>query len=106
MAEWGAETAEDRDENLANYIYWVPSDARWDRLKAQSRQPVIGQIIDGAMAAIERDNPALKDVLPKDYARPALDKQRLGQLIDMVGNIRVGDAESRSRDADQRSGKA
>ncbi len=50
------------------------------------------------MTAIERDNPALKDVLPKDYARPALDKQRLGQLIDMIGNIRVGDAEARSRD--------
>ena len=50
------------------------------------------------MAAIERDNPALADVLPRDYARPALDKQRLGQLIDMVGNIRVGDAEARSRD--------
>ena len=50
------------------------------------------------MAAIERDNPALKEVLPKDYARPALDKQRLGQLIDMVGNIRVGDAEARSKD--------
>ena len=50
------------------------------------------------MAAIERDNPTLENVLPKDYARPALDKQRLGQLIDMIGNIRVGDAEARSRD--------
>ncbi len=98
LAEWGAEAAEDRDEYLAENIFWVPPDARWDRLKAQARQSVIGQIVDGAMAAIERDNPALKEVLPKDYARPALDKQRLGQLIDMIGNIRVGDAEARSRD--------
>ncbi len=98
LAKWGTDAAEDRDEYLADNIFWVPPDARWGRLKAQAKQPVIGQIVDGAMAAIERDNPALSDVLPKDYARPALDKQRLGQLIDMIGNIRVGDAEARSRD--------
>src|SRR5438045_6345344 len=61
-------------------------------------QPTIGQLVDDAMAGIERDNPSLKGVLPKDYARPALDKQRLGQLIDLVSNIKVGDAESRSKD--------
>ena len=98
LAKWGEEAAEDRDEYLAENIFWVPPDARWSRLKAEARQPEIGQVVDGAMAAIERDNPVLKDVLPKDYARPALDKQRLGQLIDMVGNIRVGDEEARSRD--------
>ncbi len=98
LAEWGAEAAEDRDEYLAENIFWVPREARWDELKAQARQPEIGQVVDAAMTAIERDNPVLKDVLPKDYARPALDKQRLGQLIDMIGNIRVGDAEARSRD--------
>ena len=98
LAEWGAEAAEDRDEYLAENIFWVSPDARWSRLKTQARQPVIGQVVDGAMAAIERDNPTLENVLPKDYARPALDKQRLGQLIDMIGNIRVGDAEARSRD--------
>jgi len=98
LAEWGSEAAEDRDEYLAENIFWVPPDARWGHLKNQARQSDIGQIVDGAMAAIERDNPALKDVLPKDYARPALDKQRLGQLIDMIGNIRVGNAEARSRD--------
>ena len=76
----------------------MPQEARWAHLKAQARQPTIGQTVDRAMTAIERDNPALKEVLPKDYARPALDKQRLGQLIDMMGNIRVGDAEARSRD--------
>ncbi len=98
LAKWGAEAAEDRDEYTAENIFWVPSETRWGHLKAQARQPAIGQVVDGAMAAIERDNPALKDVLPKDYARPALDKQRLGQLIDMVGNIQVGNAEARSKD--------
>ena len=60
--------------------------------------PTIGQLVDGAMVGIERDNPVLKDVLPKDYARPALDKQRLGQLIDLISNIQVGDKEARSKD--------
>ena len=98
LAEWGAEAAEDRDEYAAENVFWVPVDARWARLRAQARQPAVGLAVDRAMAAIERDNPALKDVLPRDYARPALDKQRLGQLIDLVGNIRVGDADARSRD--------
>ena len=98
LAEFGDEAAEDRDEYIAENIFWVPGEARWAHLKARARQPTIGQTVDEAMAAIERDNPALKDVLPKDYARPALDKERLGQLIDMVGNIRVGDADARWRD--------
>src|SRR5574341_2259465 len=89
---------EDPDEYRALSIFWVPPEARWQHLKAQARQPTIGQLVDDAMAGIERDNPALKGVLRKDYARPALDKQRLGQLIDLVSNIRVGDAESRSKD--------
>ena len=79
-------------------IFWVPREARWGHLKAQARQPTIGQLVDDAMAAIERDNPVLKDVLPKDYARPALDKQRLGQLIDMISNLKVGDEDARSKD--------
>ena len=89
---------EDPDEYRAENIFWVPPEARWSHLKAQAKQPVIGQFVDDAMAAIERDNSVLKDVLPKDYARPALDKQRLGQIIDMVSNIRVGDADARSKD--------
>ena len=89
---------EDPDEYRAENIFWVPVEARWSRLKEQARQPTIGQVVDEAMAGIERDNPALKDVLPKDYARPILDKQRLGQLIDLVSNITVGDAEARSKD--------
>jgi len=98
LTEQGEEATEDRDEYLAENIFRVPPDARWNQLKAQVRQPVIGRIVDNAMAAIERDNPALKNVLPKDHARPALDKQRLGQLIDMISNISMGDAEARSRD--------
>ena len=89
---------EDSDEYRADNVFWVPQEARWSHLKDQARQPTIGQSVDEAMALIERDNPALKDVLPKDYARPALDKQRLGQLIDMISNIRVGDEDARSRD--------
>ena len=89
---------EDPDEYRAENIFWVPPEARWSHLKAQARQPVVGRLVDDAMAAIERDNSVLKDVLPKDYARPALDKQRLGQLIDMISNIRVGDADARSKD--------
>ena len=89
---------EDPDEYRATNIFWVPPEARWTHLKTQARQPTIGQLVDDAMAGIERDNPGLKDVLPKDYARQALDKQRLGQLIDMVSNIKVGDGDARSRD--------
>ena len=89
---------EDPDEYRAENIFWVPPEARWDYLKSQAKQPTIGQLVDDAMSAVERDNPALKDVLPKDYARPALDKQRLGQLVDLVSNIKVGYEEARSRD--------
>jgi type I restriction enzyme M protein len=89
---------EDPDEYRAKNIFWVPPEARWSHLKSAAKQPKIGRIVDDAMAGIERDNPSLKDVLPKEYARPMLDKQRLGQIIDLVSNIRVGDAESRSRD--------
>jgi len=89
---------EDPDEYRAQSIFWVPPEARWSHLKAQARQATIGQLVDDAMAGIERDNPALKGVLPKDYARPALDKTRLGQLIDLISNIRVGDEASRAKD--------
>jgi type I restriction enzyme M protein len=89
---------EDPDEYRAQSIFWVPPEARWSHLKAQARQPTIGRLVDDAMAGIERDNPALKGVLPKDYARPALDKQRLGQLIDLISNIKIGDEASRAKD--------
>ena len=89
---------EDPDEYRASGIFWVPKEARWPHLKANAPQPTIGKLVDDAMSAIERDNPSLKGVLPKDYARPGLDKQRLGQLIDLVTNIGLGDKENRSKD--------
>ena len=91
-------TQKTRTSTAPRAYSWVPPEARWSNLREQARQPVIGQIVDAAMTAVERDNPALKDVLPKDYARPALDKTRLGQLIDLISNIRIGDAEARSKD--------
>lgn len=89
---------EDRDEYAAENIFWVPKEARWNYLQGRAKQPEIGQTVDDAMVAIERENTSLKGVLPKDYARPTLDKQRLGQLIDLVGTIGLGDKESRSKD--------
>ncbi|MDH7513652.1 MAG: class I SAM-dependent DNA methyltransferase [Clostridiales bacterium] len=89
---------EDPDEYRALNVFWVPPEARWSRLKDNAVQPIIGQLVDEAMDAVERDNPSLKGVLPKDYARPALDKQRLGQLINLISNIGLGDEESRSKD--------
>lgn len=89
---------EDADEYRAVNIFWVPKAARWSHLKANARQPAIGRVVDDAMLAIERDNPSLKGVLPKDYAHPRLDKERLGQLIDLVGNIGLGDKVNRSKD--------
>ena len=89
---------EDPDEYIAQNIFWVPPEARWPKLQAQAHQPTIGRAMDNAMTAIERDNPALKEVLPKEYARPALDKTRLGQVVDMVSNIKIGGAEARATD--------
>ncbi|OGF68155.1 MAG: N-6 DNA methylase, partial [Candidatus Fischerbacteria bacterium RBG_13_37_8] len=95
--EQGADP-EDADEYRAFNIFWVPKEARWSHLLANAKQPVIGKLIDDAMIAIERDNKTLKGVLAKDYARPALDKQRLGELIDLIGTISLGQAENRSKD--------
>jgi len=89
---------EDRDEYIAQKIFWVPREARWSNLKANAKQPAIGKVVDDAMLAIEHDNPSLKGVLPKDYSHPRLDKQRLGQLIDLIGNIGLGDKANRSKD--------
>jgi len=89
---------EDPDEYRAINVFWVPPEARWQYLRGRGKDPKIGKIVDDAMLAIERDNSSLKGVLPKDYAHPRLDKQRLGQLIDMIGNIGLGDKESRSKD--------
>jgi type I restriction enzyme M protein len=89
---------EDPDEYRGASIFWVPKEARWEHLKANAPQPKIGTIVDDAMSAIERDNPTLKGVLPKDYSRPGLDKQRLGQLINLVSDIGLGSPADRARD--------
>ncbi len=78
---------EDRDEYLADRIYWVPPAARWPALLARAKDPLIGKFIDDAMLALEKDNSDLKGILPKEFGRPGLDKERLGQLVDLIGNI-------------------
>ncbi|HVA85938.1 MAG TPA: N-6 DNA methylase, partial [Candidatus Saccharimonadales bacterium] len=89
---------EDPDEYRAASIFWVPKEARWSHLRASAPQPTIGALVDDATTAIERDNPSLKGVLPKDYARPGLDKARLGQLINLVSDIALGTTAARARD--------
>lgn len=89
---------EDADEYRAENVFWVPKEARWAYLQAKAKEASIGKIVDDAMVALERDNPRIKGVLPKNYARPALDKHRLGELIDLIGSIQLGDAANRSKD--------
>jgi len=89
---------EDPDEYKAASIFWVPREARWSHLKASAPQPTIGRTVDDAMDAIERENPALKGVLSKDFARPGLDKDRLTQLINLVSDIGLGRPADRARD--------
>lgn len=85
--EYQGSNPEDPDEYLAENVFWVPKISRWSHLQASAKQPTIGKLVDDAMVAIEKDNSRLKGVLPKDYARPALDKHRLGELIDLIGTI-------------------
>lgn len=89
---------EDPDEYRAESIFWVPPEARWEKLQAAAKQPEIGRLLDEAMEAIERENPSLKGVLAKDYARPVLDKRRLGELIDLISTIGLGGRENHARD--------
>ncbi len=89
---------EDRDEYLADNVFWVTPEARWSYLQDNAKQPTIGRLVDDAMLAIEKENPRLKGVLPKNYGRPDLDKTQLGELIDLVGTIGLGDEASRKKD--------
>ena len=97
LAEAGADP-EDRDEYAADNVFWVPLTARWSHLQANAKQPSIGKMIDEAMIAIEKDNENLKGVLPKDYARPALNAVMLGELIDLISNIALGQQRIEARD--------
>lgn len=92
------QAAEDKDEYLADNVFWVPKDARWSHLQANAKLPTIGTLIDDAMRAIEKDNESLKGVLPKDYARPALNKVMLGELIDLISGIALNEEGHASRD--------
>jgi type I restriction enzyme M protein len=91
-------TAEDPDEYLAENIFWVPKDARWSYLRDNAKQPSIGKLVDEAMLAIEARNESLKGVLPKDYARPALNKVMLGELIDLISGIAMSEERNKARD--------
>jgi len=90
---------EDKDEYLAENVFYVPKIARWKYLQYEkAKQPSIGKDIDDAMDAIEKENPSLKGVLPKEYARPSLDKKRLGELIDLIGNVGFNEPGHSSKD--------
>jgi type I restriction enzyme M protein len=89
---------EDKDAYSQDGVFWVPSVARWGFLQGNAKKPEIGTIVDEAMIAIEKENSSLKGVLPKIYGKPDLDKVRLGELIDLVSNIGLGDKESKSKD--------
>ena len=96
--EYEGADPEDPDEYRAENVFYVPLKARWSYLQARAKLPEIGRDLDDAMDELEKDNPKLKGVLPKQYARPNLDKQSLGSLIDLVGSIALGDAASKSKD--------
>lgn len=96
--EFAGADPEDRDEYAAYNIFFVPEQARWPYLISQAKQATIGKTVDAAMEAIENENPQLKGVLPKVYARQNLDPTSLGELIDLIGNIALGDAKARSAD--------
>ncbi len=89
---------EDRDEYKAVNVFWVPKVARWAHIQQNAKQAQIGQLVDDAMRAIESENPSLKGVLPKDYSRPSLDQQRLGELVDLIAGIGLGSKEHRAKD--------
>jgi len=96
--EYAGADPEDRDEYKAENVFFVPEKARWTYLQSKAKLPEIGKVVDSAMDAIEKDNPSLRDVLPKVFAKGNLDPTNLGGLIDLVGNIALGDAKARSAD--------
>jgi type I restriction enzyme M protein len=89
---------EDQDEYKAENVFWVPKDARWPYLHSRAKLPTIGKDLDEAMEAIEKENLTLKGILPKVYAKPNLDKSALGGLIDLIGNIALGDEAAKAKD--------
>lgn len=98
VKEEGKEEAEDKDYYTAENVFWVPQVARWNFLRDKAKNPEIGTLIDDAMIAIEKENPDLKGVLPKDYARPGLDKVRLGGVIDILSDVDLVEEKNKSKD--------
>jgi type I restriction enzyme M protein len=96
--EYEGADPDDPYEYRAENVFYVPPQARWDYLQSRAKLPTIGKDIDEAMEAVEKDNPSLKGVLPKEYAKEKLDKQSLGGLIDLIGTIALGDSVSKSSD--------
>ncbi len=96
--EYAGADPEDKDEYKAENVFFVPEKARWSNLLSKAKQTTIGKTVDEAMDAIEKENPSLKGVLPKVYARQNLDPTSLGELIDLIGNIALGDTKERSAD--------
>ena len=96
--EQAEELLESRDEYTAEGVFWVPPEARWEYLQASAKQPEIGKLIDTAMDAVEVENPSLRGVLPKNFARPSLDVRRLGELVDLIAGLGLGGAEHREKD--------
>jgi type I restriction enzyme M protein len=98
LKEEGDGFEEEKDAYAEKNVFWVPKSARWDNIKHNAKKPEIGKIIDDAMSAIEKENKTLKGVLQKDYARPDLDKRMLGELVDLISSIELGDKESKQKD--------
>lgn len=96
--EYEGSDPEDADEYRGENVFWVPKKARWSYLHSRAKLPAIGKDVDDAMEAIENENATLKGILPKVYARPNLDKVSLGGLIDLIGNIALGDEAAKSKD--------
>jgi len=96
--EYEGSDLEDADEYRGENVFWVPKKARWSHLNSRAKLPTIGKDVDEAMEAIENENATLKGILPKVYARPNLDKASLGGLIDLIGNIALGDEAAKAKD--------
>lgn len=92
------EDAEDPDMYLSENIFWVPKEARWELIQRSAKTPQIGEIIDSAMDAIEKSNDSLRGVLSKNYASPDLDKTRLGEVVDLISDISLGDKQAKQSD--------
>ncbi|MGV1005969.1 MAG: type I restriction-modification system subunit M [Candidatus Nanopelagicales bacterium] len=93
-----AQFIEDRDEYTSNNVFWVPSGARWEHIQGRAKLPSIGQDIDTAMDLIEKENPSIRGVLPRNYGREGLDKERLGRLVDLIGSIGFAETDDHGSD--------